>query len=318
MKNSTLRRVAVLSAGAVLLLTGCSDDSEPAASPSTQAGAATSTTATECKPVESQEASPLDGVVVSGDLGTAPTLKVEKAVEITEAAVKLVCVGDGAQVKDGQTLSYRYTVVMGSDGEQKYQSTEDESGALTGDFFGEKMHKALVDATIGTRLLWAEPSTTEGEPPAVLGFEITGARDVPTRASGETVEPAAGLPTVKLADDGAPTITIPEGYKAPSDLVVQTLIKGSGPEVTAEQTLTVQYAGVKLDGSTFDSSWERGAPATFPLTGVIEGWTKGLAGQTVGSQVLLVIPPALGYGGSAGHELEKETLVFVVDILEAS
>ena len=317
MKNSTLRRVAVLGASAALLLTGCSDDSEPAASPSTTAGAST-TTATECKPVESKEASPLDGVAVSGDVGTAPTVKVEKAVTITEPTVKVVCVGDGEAVKDGQTLSYLYTVVLGTTGEQKGQTATSESGTLSADFFGDKMHAALVDATIGTRLLWAEPASTEGEAPAIIAFEITGARDVPTRATGEAVEPPAGLPTVKLADDGAPTITIPDDYEAPSDLVVQTLVKGSGPAVTDKQTLTVQYAGVKLDGTTFDSSWERGAPATFPLSGVIQGWTKGLAGQTVGSQVLLVIPPSLGYGGTPGHELEKETLVFVVDILEAS
>ena len=117
MKNSTLRRVAVLGASAALLLTGCSDDSEPAASPSTTAGAST-TTATECKPVESKEASPLDGVAVSGDVGTAPTVKVEKAVTITEPTVKVVCVGDGEAVKDGQTLSYLYTVVLGTTGEQ--------------------------------------------------------------------------------------------------------------------------------------------------------------------------------------------------------
>ncbi|MEK8228164.1 FKBP-type peptidyl-prolyl cis-trans isomerase [Oerskovia sp. M15] len=87
--------------------------------------------------------------------------------------------------------------------------------------------------------------------------------------------------------------------------------------MTADQTIIAHYAGYKLDGEQFEASWDAGTPATFPLTGVIAGWTQGLAGQTVGSQVLLVIPPSLGYGASEGHELQNETLVFVVDILAA-
>ena len=65
----------------------------------------------------------------------------------------------------------------------------------------------------------------------------------------------------------------------------------------------MNYTGWLWDGTQFDSSWDRGEPATFALTGVIAGWTQGLVGQTVGSQVLLVIPPDLGYGDQASETI---------------
>ena len=105
-------------------------------------------------------------------------------------------------------------------------------------------------------------------------------------------------------------------------LVTQALIKGAGPAVTAGQTITVQYTSVKWDGKQFDSSWDRGQPIDTPIgTGsVIAGWDEGLVGQTVGSQVLLVVPPDKGYGTSGssdGKVKGTDTLVFVVDILDA-
>jgi peptidylprolyl isomerase len=71
-------------------------------------------------------------------------------------------------------------------------------------------------------------------------------------------------------------------------------------------------------GEILESSWASGQPATFPLNGVIAGWQQGLPGAKVGGSRLLVIPPALGYGPMAGHPLEKETLIFVVDIIAVS
>ncbi len=103
----------------------------------------------------------------------------------------------------------------------------------------------------------------------------------------------------------------------------QVLIKGTGPVVAAGQTITVHYTGVIwASGKQFDSSWDRGQPIDFQIGvgKVIAGWDEGLVGQTVGSQVLLVIPPDKGYG-SAGQSSAgisgTDTLVFVVDILDA-
>ncbi|TDC52316.1 hypothetical protein E1212_09615 [Jiangella ureilytica] len=67
----------------------------------------------------------------------------------------------------------------------------------------------------------------------------------------------------------------------------------------------------------FDNSYDRGAAASFSLDQVIEGWKEGLAGQTVGSRVLMSIPPEQGYGAQEGHDLQNDTLVFVVEIVDS-
>lgn len=116
----------------------------------------------------------------------------------------------------------------------------------------------------------------------------------------------------------APTITAPTG-DAPTELIAEDVIAGTGTEVKATSTLTVHYTLMQWsDGSILESSWSGGNPATFPLSGVIQGWQQGLLGAKVGGRRLLVIPPALGYGPMAGHPLEKETLIFAVDIIAVS
>jgi len=104
----------------------------------------------------------------------------------------------------------------------------------------------------------------------------------------------------------------------PEELVAQTLIKGEGDKVAVGDSITVHYTGWVWDGDQFDSSWANGSSISFTLSSdsLIEGWVQGLEGQTVGSQVLLVIPPDLGYGEQESDSIPaNSTLVFVVDIL---
>lgn len=116
----------------------------------------------------------------------------------------------------------------------------------------------------------------------------------------------------------APTITAPSG-DAPTELIAQDVIVGTGATVLATSTLTVHYTLMQWsDGAILESSWSGGNPATFPLSGVITGWQQGLVDAKVGTRRLLVIPPALGYGPMAGHPLENETLIFAVDIIAVS
>ena len=129
---------------------------------------------------------------------------------------------------------------------------------------------------------------------------------------------AAGLPAVTGNAGEAPTITPPTGA-APATLQTQDIIVGTGTEILPTSTLTVHYTLMTWsNGALIESSWDGGQPATFPLSGVIAGWQEGLPGAKVGGRRLLVIPPSLGYGPSAGHPLEKETLIFVVDIIAVS
>jgi peptidylprolyl isomerase len=144
----------------------------------------------------------------------------------------------------------------------------------------------------------------------VLG--LTGCSEIGDDMSSDT------LVKVTANAGEAPTITAPTG-DAPTELIAQDVITGSGTEVVATSTLTVHYTLMKWsDGSILESSWASGTPATFALSGVIQGWQQGLPGAKVGGRRLLVIPPALGYGPLAGHPLEKDTLIFAVDIIAVS
>ena len=144
-------------------------------------------------------------------------------------------------------------------------------------------------------------------------------------AGGQQLSHGGGpLPAVGSAKGTAPPVTIPK-TSAPVALTVRTLIKGSGPKVGKGQLIVVQYVGmIWATKKLFDSSWRNGAPLGFTVgatpSQVIPGWDKGLVGQTIGSRVLLVIPPADGYGktGNTGAGIKgTDTLVFVVDILGA-
>ena len=116
-----------------------------------------------------------------------------------------------------------------------------------------------------------------------------------------------------------PTVEIPDG-PAPTELVVEDLSVGDGPEAVSGTTCTMQYVGVAWStGQQFDASWDRGQPFSFGLGQgmVISGWDQGVAGMKVGGRRRLTIPPELGYGsrGAGGAIKGGETLVFVVDLL---
>jgi FKBP-type peptidyl-prolyl cis-trans isomerase FklB len=104
----------------------------------------------------------------------------------------------------------------------------------------------------------------------------------------------------------------------PSGLQYKVLEEGSGKSPAATDTVTVNYRGTLIDGSEFDSSFKRGEPATFPVSGVIPGWTEALQLMKEGAKWQLVIPPALAYGErGAGPVIgPNATLVFEVELVK--
>lgn len=126
------------------------------------------------------------------------------------------------------------------------------------------------------------------------------------------------LPTATGDFGDAPEIEFPDPAP-PRGLHVKTIVDGDGQICQAGRRITVDYHGQVWNGDVFDSSYFRGEPATFPIgTGaVIAGWDEALVGKTVGSRLLLSIPPEKAYGErgvpAAGIE-PGATLVFVVDI----
>jgi FKBP-type peptidyl-prolyl cis-trans isomerase FklB len=102
-----------------------------------------------------------------------------------------------------------------------------------------------------------------------------------------------------------------------SGLQYEVLVQGKGPKPTAEQTVKVHYEGTLIDGTVFDSSYQRGEPIEFPLNGVIKGWTEGLQLMPVGSKFRFYIPQELGYGGQAAGSIPPySTLIFEVELYE--
>ena len=102
-----------------------------------------------------------------------------------------------------------------------------------------------------------------------------------------------------------------------SGLQYKVVTAGEGDKPSAEDTVTVHYEGRLINGEVFDSSIERGEPATFPVGGVIAGWTEALQMMPAGSTWQLVIPPELAYGerGAGGRILPNSALVFDVELI---
>jgi peptidylprolyl isomerase len=281
-------------------------------------------------------AAPLSSVKVSGDIASKPTLKFAKPFAVKKTADKVVTPGTGAALTSGQTITFDYVLVDGRSGNELQTSFGQTQGSLTLDKTktATPLVTSLTGQNLGSRVLVAiapkdglakriKSAKVKQNDTLLFVIDLKSVRKPLARATGAPVAPVAGLPTVALAADGKPTITVPAGAAAPTQLVSQVLIKGTGPAVTSGQTISVHYTGVIWGtGKQFDSSWDRGTPLDTVIGKgqVISGWDEGLVGQTVGSQVLLVVPPDKGYG-SAGQSQAgisgTDTLVFVVDILDA-
>jgi peptidylprolyl isomerase len=113
----------------------------------------------------------------------------------------------------------------------------------------------------------------------------------------------------------APRLAVDTKAAAPTELIVADICPGDGETVQQGATVTAHYIGARLaDGTPFDSSWDRGEPATFSLDQVIPGWAEGLPGMREGGRRVLVIPAELGYGEAPPGGYPAGALIFVVDL----
>lgn len=272
-----------------------------------------------------------DIATITGEVGTKPDVEVFTPIGADKSSFSDIVVGDGpALTSPLQSAVIEFSLFSGKTGEPVAGTAYDDEQAqlVSIDYWAQRVPafgKALECATGGSRVLSVVTAEDFGaqnlsgfgldeDEPVIAVFDVT--KTYESKAEGALqYNDAAGMPTVVRAPDGRPGIIVP-GNDAPKDLKVQTLIKGDGQEVAEDDVLLVNYTGVNWDDKTvFDSSWDRGA-ATFDMAGLIPGFTQGLTGQTVGSQVLIVVPPELGYGEEgSGSVPANATLVFVVDIL---
>jgi peptidylprolyl isomerase len=242
----------------------------------------------------------------------------------TEAAV--VIEGTGAVILPGQSAKVDAQVYDGKSGKLSQATAYDgvnlaslpvdvaKMGGLSKAIQCQKVGSRVV-AVIGNDETLATTMGLTKEDTVVVVIDIVGA--VSNKADGVPQKVEDGLPQVVLGADGTPGITIPSSA-APDKLKIAVLKKGSGAVVPAHATVSVQYVGVVWDKAAqpFDSSWKRGAPADFNVDQVVPGFRDAIVGQTIGSQVLAIIPPDQGYGAAAqGSIPANSTLVFVIDIL---
>ena len=168
--------------------------------------------------------------------------------------------------------------------------------------------RGLKDALAGSKLLL----TDDQEKSALMQLQ-TDVRTAQEAKAKETSGPARKAGEAFLAENKSK-----EGVVAlPSGLQYKILTAGTGPKPTANDTVTCNYRGTLLNGKEFDSSYKRGQPASFPVSGVIKGWTEALQLMPVGSKWQLFIPADLAYGdrGAGGDIGPGETLIFEVELI---
>lgn len=308
---------------AAAALAGCGSSSSSSASTSPSSGPDTNAS-----------------VNASGAFGKAPSVTIPAQKASTDLKVKTLIQGTGPTIASSDEFVGNYVVY----------SWDGTSHALKGSTYTTVptlftnpllpgLAKAVVGEKTGSRVLAVVPpkdgfgtsgnsqAGIKGTTTLVFVIDVIKTYSGTAAAAGSQVSNGGGsLPTVTApkAAGEAPTVKMPaSSVKPPTKLAVQTLIKGNGAKVAKGQYLVVQYTGyIWRTGNVFDASWSRKAPFGFQLGAgqVIPGWDTGLAGQTVGSRVLLAIPPADGYGSAGASQAGikgTDTLVFVVDILDA-
>ena len=265
--------------------------------------------------------------------GQAPTVAVpQRPLRVASTARRTLRAGSGRTAVAGGTVRVAGVTVRGSDGSVVETSYGDpQLVTLTPQATLAGLVGALTGVQPGARVVIAVPPAeafgAQGNPQLAVAADerlvfVFDVLDVlPGRAEGVAVAPTSGLPTVTVVGSG-PAVQVPAGAP-PGTLVTQPLIEGLGAQIRAGQDVVVHYTAVLWkDGSVVDSTWPTLRPFLVSGIGqadVIPAWNKTLVGARVGSRLLLVVPPADGYGpvGSPPAISGTDTLVFVVDILAA-
>lgn len=273
----------------------------------------------------------MDQITVTGPVGEAPDVELYTPFRVSSASFDDLVVGEGTAITtDSQLVVLDVSITSGATGEGLVETNYDgdPAGASSVARWKEVVpgfEEALQCATEGSRIVVALPpggieeATTESlemsdDESAVAVVDVRKVY-LPRADGADQFNIGSGAPIVVRASDGRPGIIVPDAAP-PSDLVVQTLKKGDGPVVTGDAPVRVHYTGLTwADRTVFETTWDA-EPKSVELDTMLPGFSEALVGQTVGSQVMVVIPPDQGYGDQAQGPIPADsTLVFVVDIL---
>jgi FKBP-type peptidyl-prolyl cis-trans isomerase len=281
-------------------------------------------------------------VKVTGKFGQNPTVAIPASKASTKLVISTPIKGTGAALTTGSAALANVAVYKWSGTTHSLVDSTYTSGPqmIPAQMGLPGLATALKGATMGSRIVAVLPPSygygkngqsqlgITASDTMVWVVDLLQQYSSSQGASGPVVSHGGGsLPSVTAPAAGtAPAITIPKS-SAPKDLSATTLIKGSGPVLAKGDTVVAQYVGsIWRTGKVFSATWPSaqepdGLPFSFEFggNGVLPGFSDGLKGATVGSRVMLVIPPADGYGPDGGNSsagIEKnDTLVFVVDVL---
>ncbi|MFI6036565.1 FKBP-type peptidyl-prolyl cis-trans isomerase [Streptomyces sp. NPDC051315] len=332
------RRSLILAAvpAGLVTLAACGDDKSDDSN-AADSSASPSASDTSAAPAPKIVDGPLPAVTAGVEFGEKPTVAKGTGTPSDQLAVKTLIAGSGATVAENDYVWAHYLGQIW-DTAKVFDNSYDrktplfiqlaKGGIIDGWRYG------LAGKKAGSRVELAVPPTwgygKEGQPQAgiegtdtlVFVIDLQGTFNAKSSARGEDVpQDDAALPKVGTNTDGkAPPVEVPKA-DPPKKLVANYIIEGDGEEVAAGASVVVQYRGVVWEtGKDFDSTYTRSAPTAFSLEQVVKGWSQGLTGKKVGSRVLVVVPPDLGYGDNppSGSDIKKDsTMVFSVDILAA-
>jgi FKBP-type peptidyl-prolyl cis-trans isomerase len=337
-----MRRLALLLVAPVLLLAACSGEDSSSASPDGGHRSLPVPTVS-----VSRQAAPnavaTDTVLptVSGEFGRKAAIAIPKAKPSGKFVVTTALRGEGREARKNDIVIVNYTAKTwkrGTDLPGTYGKGASPKvfpvgrGAVI-----PALDRAVHGQRAGSRVLVVAPPAAAYGTTGNAGIGVSGSDTVvfvvdiakvigaQSAVQGRQRAVSEELPQVR-ADRSAAAIAVP-GSEPPGHRVSRTLIEGSGPVVTAGQTVVFQHSGAVWatnrgteQATLFDSSWSHHTPATVVIGrgNLIEGLDQALVGTKVGSRMLIVIPPSQAYGAQAQKHIPAgSTLVFVIDILAA-
>ncbi len=312
---SAVRRLSLFVAPALLVagLTACGADPAPA----------------------EPTAPGLEAVKISGEVGSAPKVTWVSQMDADEIEPTTLITGEGPKVADKDQVLTHLWIGNGFSQSESFSTYDEDATAelVTNDENLAPFLAAMDGATIGSRI--AVTSSAEnafgeagnaqlgiGNKDSVLVIIdlVSGIAEGP---SGKRTPAPAWMPPMEFAKGDPAGFTF-DGVPEPTkDLRKAVLLEGEGPVVEKGQAVVVRYLGQTFGGEApFDENFSTGDPTSFGIgTGnVIKGWDQAIVGSTVGTRMVIEVPPDLGYGEAGNPDAgikRTDTLVFVVDILAA-
>lgn len=275
-----------------------------------------------------------DKITLKASASGAPTVTVPAGLTTDKIETKILDEGDGIKFTGDQLVTLEYIGINGGTN-QVFQSSKFDGSDTASEYIKAGQQLDFCHGLSGVK----EGSTVAVFVPPSIAHNGAGIPDLKVgasdpivfvfklvkvylgRAIGASQPQQMGFPSVVLAPNGVPGVTIPK-TAAPTEQKTAVLIQGHGAKLSLGQTITVHYSGFVWDGKTkFESSWDNGQPAQFKLDkgSLIPGFIDALKGQAIGSQIITVIPPEKAYGAQEQSLIPaNSTLIFVIDILGAT